>query len=375
MNPRITLKPLDAYFLGGERNFYYGDIVSQLSLREPYFIRSNKLLSQSAAFGVLRYLGIHAPLSSFDISDDSDNIGLESYQITRANQKFGRISRIFPVLLADENGKRYVPVPRNQLPVKWSGDEVGAFLPFQSFQKAVTLDGIRYLPTEYDGKRSFDGAYLLCLEDGTVRKSPFTTQVRVGINRRNQRTGNGPGGFFKKEYVVLKDSFSFQFDAQVEDSFFYHADATVYIGQGHSPFAAHVVQVRDAAPIRLPACCQPAGRSWESVTALSDLYFPGSMEKLKKRCSLMLADSRDYRTFSTNHKASTTKGRFTKGQFGLKLIPAGSVFLFLGTQEQTAAQQANAFCAYWTSLEGYDQAKTAGFNQLYCTAHTENGGN
>lgn len=104
---KIVMKPLDAYFLGGERNAAHENSPTQRTQRNPYLIHSNRMLSQSAAFGALRYLGIRSPKPSFRLEpEDRANIGAESYQITSEGQKFGKIHCISPVLLVDRQGQR-----------------------------------------------------------------------------------------------------------------------------------------------------------------------------------------------------------------------------------------------------------------------------
>lgn len=321
---QIKLTPLDAFFLGGERNNDYGDS-TPLSQRKPYFIRSEHMPSQSALLGVLRYLGIRSPEASFRLTpEDQANIGACSFQLTQQNQQFGRIRRLFPLMLTDETGKRYIPAPR------WYLSDGKLFRDFSAVQ---TPEGERYLPTEYDEKKA-PYEQFLCLGDGSLITDVFSTEVRVGINRIYQRkdeTDDTPSGFFKKEYIRLRDGLSFLCYAEVEDDFFAHHSTVVYMGQGQTPFAAEMTPV-DTVDLTLPTMLRSIsldGRETDicSAVALSDCYLE-SIESWKQRCMLMIAGSKIYRGFSTCYNATQQTGRYKKQACALHLVPAGSVFLF-----------------------------------------------
>lgn len=384
MKLNITLTPLGAYFLGTERNASYKDETnSQQSELNPYFIRSGKYPSQSALLGILRYVGIQNPDQTFSIRNDIDNIGKESYDLLSKSQSFGRIQNISCLMLTDEAGRRYIPAPRNHRPAKWKKDkndvESAEFSPFNEFSAVKTLDSVRYYPTQYNEKEAWDDAELLCLEDGRLYKSPFDTKVQVGINRQSQKLDEDKrtvSGFFKKEYTVLKKGFSFRFSAEVENDFFYHPQTVAYVGQGHSPFAVRIEKVeeepKDNKPV-MPVNCVPASvkvngkaQSVCYAVALSDCYYPGDIEALRKMCSFMMADYRSYRVFTTNYadeSAESAPKRYRKHDEALKLLKAGSVFFFFGADGQTPEVQRNAFVNALT----LSHPQKAGFNQLYPT--------
>ncbi len=101
---RIILKPMEPYFLGSERSARYGDS-SQLSLTDPYYLISEKLPSQTSLFGVLRYLGIRNPKTSFHLSpEDKEIIGDHSFTVEgtpSSTPEFGKISKISPLMIYD----------------------------------------------------------------------------------------------------------------------------------------------------------------------------------------------------------------------------------------------------------------------------------
>lgn len=384
MKLNVTLTPMGAYFLGTERNASYdGEKNSQQSELNPYFIRSGKYPAQSALLGILRYVGIQNPSADFSIRRDADNIGQESYDLlSAAPQSFGKIHSVSNLMLTDRDARHYIPAPRNHLPIEdkdWEENkdhvESAEFCPFTKFSAVNTIDNVRYYPTEYDEKKAWDDAELLCLEDGRLYNSPFESRVQVGINRQPQtldkkdRTVNG---FFKKEYTVLKKGFSFFFTAEVEDDFRYHPQTVAYVGQGQSPFAVSI-EKNENAIIGIPAQCVPAsvtvngkGQRVCYAVAMSDCYYPHDISDLKEKCSFMMADTRSYRVFTTNYTTGdprSTRNRYKKHDEALRLLKAGSVFLFFGTDEQTPEAQAAAFV---NELK-LAQPVIAGFNQLHTT--------
>ena len=194
----------------------------------------------------------------------------------------------------------------------------------------------------------------------------------MGINRQSQRTEEEKlelNGFFKKEYIILNKGYSFLFYAQVEDHFPVRANTVAYVGQGRTPFAVHMEAVGedDRKPL-IPACCVPdvvqvngEKKPVCCCVALSDCYYPGDNAELRSACSLMLAESRDYRVFTTNYQARGNQKRYRKHECGLKLLQAGSVFLFFGSDTQTPAEQMAEFRA----RVHQPHAEIAGFNQFY----------
>lgn len=373
MELKITMTPMAPYFLGTERNAsYIGEHNSQLSELKPYFIRSAKLPSQSALFGVLRYLGIEKPRSDFSLSDqDKMNIGKSSYNLLSAANDYGRIHSISPLMLADREDRRYIPAPRNHQPATIK-DNCSPFVPFDEFCAVASMDGDRYLPSQYDEKDAWHGVQFLCLDDGKLYGSLFQTQVRVGINRQNQRRNEEEqevSGFFKKEYVILKSGYSFLFYANVDAAFWYKPDSIAYVGQGRSPFAVHMEEVKPGVrQIAIPSSCTPprvkVNGKEQAVcyaVALSDCFYDDEIAKLRGSCSLVMAESRDYRVFTTNYKAQSNQNRYRKHEHGLKLLQAGSVFLFFGGEGQTPQEQMEEF----KRLVHQPHAGIAGFNQFY----------
>ena len=396
----IKLKPLDAYFFGGERNMRFEDNNHvQLAQRRPYFISSNALPSQSALFGALRYLGIESPDASFGIDGDVDNIGERSYDLTDLDRNdYGRILNLSPLFLVCDDPKaqtHYLPAPRSRHSVELK-DGKADYMPFAQYTQIQTIDGERWLPEEYNEKTAFDGADFICLETGKLRGDLISSQVRVGINRTIQnnddteeerkgffnqvrvginRTIQNNGdtkeerkGFFKKEYKVLDKDFSFLFYAAVSDGPVRFHSRPVFMGQGRTPFEAVVTRVSEMPRLKEGLCIFPTHASIgktdgadqtpeAGIWLTSDLYYMGDIRDLKKNCDLMIAASRDYRTFTTRKKAD--QGRYEKGKEALRLIQAGGAFLFFGDE---AAQRMENFEKALEDRIECKHARIAGFN-------------
>lgn len=377
MKLEIKLRPLESYFLGSERCAPFGEYLTQRSLQNPYFLRSNQTPAQSALFGVLRYLGIQNPQADYSIKHSEANIGPRSFDLlAQEPQSFGKIRSIGALMLADGQGRHYLPAPMNHRAVEFKGEKTAVFQPYQVFTTAwAGPREARWLPQEYSEKDQ-DQARFLCIETGELIASPFGTHIRVGINRTGWRKADAmeQGGFFKRECVFLKEGFSFVFQAEVEDDFWFAPQRTVWIGQGQSPFAATVEKIEAFQSFAPLGACFPKeilldGKPCPAryALAVSDVFFDGELTALKERCRLMLAGSRDYRVFTTNYQAANSKQRYRKHPEVLRLFSAGSVFLCSddGQMEQ--------FREILESGRHFESGKTAGFNQLYYSGLAEGG--
>lgn len=333
MHLKILLKPLEPYFFGGERNQAFTDGTnSELSEQNPYFIRSNRFPSQTTLFGLLRYLGIENPDPSYRI--DPNVIGAQSYSLF-GDRSYGMIHSISPLLLQDDKGDLYLPAPRNRMAAKWQEDpeNTAPYHPFTHYTRVSTLDGIRLLPADdYNEKTAYDGADIINLHDGSLRRNVFLSQIRVGINRRAQRSDSSLSGFFKKQYYTLSKEYSFVFFADVADAFPFRANRVVFVGQGRTPLSVKIEKCEEP-NFQYPAVCFSGGLT---AIAQSDVFCPGTLAELRERCALVMAELKDHRQFTTNAQASNTASRYSKARESLKLIPAGSVFIFTDTNQLAA---------------------------------------
>ena len=381
---KITLTPMEPYFLGGERNaFFEGTNNTKQSERKPYFIRSETLPSQTTLFGITRFLGIRNPKENFALSKaDKDYIGPYSYQLLEDAGEFGKIDSISPLVLERqcENGQslHYIPAPRNHITNK------NPLQLYRSFESAETMDGERWVPTEYDAKE-YEPSMFVCIENGEMIAAPFQTQVRVGIQRRERKRAGNPGeekgDFFKKEYVVMDRDFSFVWYVHLKEDAFgpengisgftQEGQRLVFVGQGKTGFSARWENEKDAfddfegklkrffiSPVTVTDQNRETEHPvWYAYIA-SDLYYSGELKALRQNCVFALADTRDHRSFTTNENAKTAQERYKKGLENIKLLKAGSVFLFKDEKQK------EGFRKLLEASEHFAHGKTAGFNHI-----------
>lgn len=367
---KIQLTPKAPYFLGNERSQHYQDNRTQRGLLDPYYIPSNELPAQSALFGVLRYLGIHEPTPQFSQTpEDRARIGTKSFDLYTPGPTFGMIQRISPLMLYSRtDGRRYLPAPGILSAAVHAEKE-------NQYTAVQTLDGERWLPDSYSSKESRFGRFL-CPEHQTLIDAPFRKIVRVGIGRRKK-------DYFKREYVILEDGFSFLFYAATEDGFQPSQEKIVLLGRGKAPFAVQITRTEEelqdtllpipvAEGIRksLPSQVTVNGETRTACYGYicSDTLYEGDLEALRQSCCLLMGTTRDYRVFTTNYEAERfigsgdrnaapkDKGRYIKGEEVLKLLPAGTVLIFRDGTQQTVCQELLSHSAR------FENGQIAGFN-------------
>ncbi|MBQ8515321.1 MAG: hypothetical protein IJ496_07975 [Ruminococcus sp.] len=374
----ITLKPQEPYFFGTDRNVAYGSTTIQRAQMNPYYIKSANIPSQSALFGVLRYLGIADPKMDFSLSpEDKLNIGEKSFSLLKREQTFGRIRRISPLFLMDNQSRKYVPAPLNHAAKSMSKPEdhheiaKAAFEPYDKFsaiKQPIGCTTERYLPMQHDDKNWDDGMFVRIDDQKPVLIGHlFTTQTRVGINRDAKKKGKEAeqSGFFKKDYIQLHPDFSFAFYADLEDEMSLPEQRMVCIGKGRTGFLA------EAKP------AEQDDVSWEKLKTVfpekavlddhsctlhylyvqSDLWYSGDWQRLKESCCLMLANISEYRAFTTNYdKNVSMTQRYKKEQTLLRMIGAGAVFVC------SSAGQREELIKMLESSENFEHGQTAGYN-------------
>lgn len=323
---KISLKPLEPYFFGNERNLFYEGINAKVQTKATsYFVKSEDTPLQSTLFGVLRYMGIVEKNASFKLSQtDIENIGAYSFQLKKKGQSFGKIKQISSLYLEDENDELYIRVPADQEQFEESDTEK-IYKGFQTFSEnpVATQNGTRYIPKVNLKEGFFDG--YMRVEDGLCVPSSMIFQriVRTGINI-NEKTD----AFFKKEYCFL-NGFRFVFYAEVEDDFPKIKDSYVKMGQGKTAFSVKVTELagekyheKELTGIRVSS---PFPTKAEKVVLLSETYVQ-DVKELYACCYFVHSDTRDYRAMETVYNAKNQRQRYKKQEVLLKLLKAGSVF-------------------------------------------------
>ena len=405
---RIVLTPLAPYFLGGERGLKYDDNDTQMSKGEKYYIKSNLMPNQSSLFGVLRFLGIENPDSSF--ARDPNRIGTDSYRLDNAsNQDFGMIKKISPLYLMRKEDENEPPAENDKENKKNKNEGDNLYFPAPMLIAAMdsgnskknnqyecleTDCGSRWLPLFYSEKDA-ELFRFIHLSDGKLLDkeiNPFRYQTRVVINRKrdyNNGISTYPEkdkDFLKKDYVIL-DGFRFVFYAKVGEGLFDFSqekiiNKSVFIGQGKCPFAAEISDAEDFGEkmisLDAPAFSQKVGKQLgKPVTVsrqkkdccyaflVSDMFYEGSMDELKKHCVYAMTAQKQYRVFTTNYKAREAvsgnkgNGRFVKQNEVLHLLQAGSTFVF------ESREQMKNFKAYIETMPFFAHGQIAGFNGIF----------
>lgn len=349
---KISLKPLEPYFFGNERNLFYEGVNAKTQSKSSgYFVKSENTPMQSTLFGVLRYMGIIEKRIDFKLNqNDIENIGMSSFQLRKKEQSFGRIRQISSLYLEDENGELYIRVPFDQEAFK-EDDTRRVYQGFQKFldTPVMTQNGMRYIP-KINLKDGFCDGYMRvrdgkCISDPEIFKRII--QTGISINKKSD-------AFFKKEYCFLMD-FSFTFYAEVEDEFPEIKDVCVKMGQGKTAFAVNVVELRDQTyqqkelegmriSSRFPVDAQ-------KIVLLSDSYVQ-DLKELYACCYFVHTDTRDYRAMETVYHAKNQRQRYKKQEVLLKLLKAGSVFWVRPEKQET----------FMRLIEDKD-AQIAGFNR------------
>ena len=305
----VTLTPQEPYFFGNEKTFLFEKEKNQGQRGNSYFIRSERTPLQSTLMGLMRY--ILMPYKDFDHADENAPvIGKESFKIDAENQSFGVIKSLSPLFLM-KNGEKYIVAPFDCKP------NVSAYTPFSNYKRINTVDGEKLFTPDYDPKEGISDSYMK-LSDGVIVPSYdiFGKETRVG-NLKSER-GNNKKGFFKKEYVYLKDDFCFAFYAELDDSAVIPEEKTqAFLGQGKSLFTVAFIEQENTLESEVKKLL-PEGVSY----CLSDVFADA---EILKHSQFSIVETRDYRAYMTN-----PGGRITKDSVLYKLIKAGSVFFVNG---------------------------------------------
>lgn len=357
MLAKMTLTPRSPYFFGGEQNAGFGFTKSA-----PYFIRSEKIPTQTSVLGLARYsvlkryglladrLGMAKALPPQVRQQQDAYIGSSSFSFMNEAQSFGCIEEISPVFLEFE-GVLYGRCPLNHV----QQEEQNTYRPFSIERKNGWMDGRdawvsqpRYNPKQgcYNGWVSLDGKQKLAADEGI-----FLPQEQVGIIR--SEAGVQEEGFFKKEYINLKKGWRFVYFIAVKALADLPEQAVVQMGQAKSLFYM---------------TCEPAEVDWRTLPghlranigydgfvyyAVSDCRPGISSSGLYRLCDLAVTQVRPFRSLVTNREAQSYYRSMQKTQ-RFDLLRSGSVF-YVPRENQSNFESVFRQAAY----------QQVGFNQLF----------
>lgn len=324
MKKLIKLTPLEPYFFGGETIFNGSE-------KNVYYTKSEMMMSQTTAFGVLRYLGIIDRSDDFKLSQESINqIGNQSFLLTSINEKYGMINGISEVFVMDKDNNKYLPMP---------------------------LDSYRYLMKEnyeyvygeytYDKKQS-DTYGFINIKDCTKAISyydVFASEHRIGIRKQSNDFNKE---FFKKEMAKMNEGYSFGFVCDVEDNFKFDKDGLVYLGTGKSLFRCEIL---DDIDVDCPAITNNMLEG--TYYCASNLYLADDGYSKLETCidrNESLIIYKHQRTFET--KYDNGKKAYIRGDNIYNLIGAGSIL------------KVTNLTIFKELIDNNKNVKIAGFNQI-----------
>lgn len=326
------LKPLEPFFLGGERTFdFSGEAGGKSEDKTSYYIRSEKWPNQSTILGTMRFLVLkkHNLLHDRDKENEAnekDYIGEHSFILSNKEQNYGKIKEISPVFLMDKDDNIWIRTPYNQKVKKDKDNYNTSYVPMERWDKTMdTYLGKVRLLKDYNTKDGLTDSVMNLTDRSiiNVESGVLKDFERVGIARQSDEEG-----FFKKQYWSMNERFSFAFYCKAEEMAFERLEI-VYLGQGKSAFQFTAEESKTDDPLNSLAgpirnCYTGSDEFWY---ALSDVYLESidnkafSIVKKKYFRSLVQANS--------TKNVDNISFRMSKKMSRLyELIEAGSVFYY-----------------------------------------------
>lgn len=362
-----TLKPLDIYFLGGERNFQFGKAKS--SDKVEYYLKSEYLPQQSTLVGMLRFMMLSkAGLLNEDgfVRDDivraanreknashsaaqDELIGKSGFHANakKALEDYGKLYEVGPLFVVkrtEDGNHRLVRTPLNHK----KGADVKSYQPFHMKSGYRTGNGNNMiLPIDYCAKDGIEDSYIDIDDGGRIYgiDEIFGEKEHTRIGRSLDEDG-----YFKMMYRYLKDGYSFGFYSRIEEDTLPENGITC-IGQGKSAFDFQLTGTEGNGMAslldsihNLPGCPDVS-----VYLALSDLFMDiGEKDECHFRYSIV--ENKTFRTLNhTEAKDDYLTSRKKSKLF--QLVRAGSVFYINPSEED-----------YFLSMLDQPGLKQVGFN-------------
>ena len=328
----IELTPIEPYFLGDDRTTHFREQDLRRIGTRTYFIRSERLPSQTTLFGILRYLGIKNKTMNYDLGDSANDVGPESFRFNADEQTFGKIKCISPLFIINQYGQKLVRTPVNH--IIESNDIVKIqYTPFNRFWTVPVTDGKKtyenqIIPLDYNSKDYLTDSFM-DIKTGAIIKS---SDLFYDIERTGIDTNKSDDAYFKMLFVNLKEGCRFAFYATLDDDFPEITDRHVYMGRRKS---AMEVAVTASDGNGWKECTKAISRVISNFTypylyCASDIYLKQAttsnpMDELLSCCIFSVIQTTTVREFITQYTKVDQKERFTKSNELYRLIEAGSV--------------------------------------------------
>lgn len=335
---KITFTPSGPYFFGNEKSFAFD---TEKKSAPIYFIKGEKMPYQTTLFGSLRYMLLHK--KGFRHLNDEENIeavGKASFNIEHneaTHQEFGCIKQMSAVLLC-RGDELFIPTPFDH---NANSDDKN-YTPFTEYEDIKSRENQdAFYPIEYKAKKGISDSFM-SLADMHLETDLFTTDVRIGINRKNVKDG-----FFKREFICLKKGFSFCVFAKIDNDKLNGKNDIVTMGQTKIPFAVKFESLKDQSfdlteyvknTLKQKSVCK------KRIYCISDTL---ACDNLYNNHHFAIVKTRDFRNLKTSGSG------FFKDSHLHHLISAGSVF-FPKDNVSHPSKDTNE----------YKNAEIVGFNQI-----------
>ncbi len=350
---RLTFTPTEPYFFGNEKTFRFADAKIAGQFDNPYFIRSELIPAQTTLFGAVRYLLLNDRIPAFTAYPENykDRIGESSFRLDASEkQSFGIIHNISPLFLQYRKTESAdTSLPEEGIYVRTPLDHLEGQNAYTPFRRApLTEEGKepkREFAENYDVKKGLTDSYMHISSGKIVESSEiFRSVTRIGISKKQSEDA-----FFKKEYRMLNDGWSFGIYLTLNqpEGENLSVDSVVFLGQNKAAFRVEYQQEENQIKEQVSTLLKP-----NTVYCLGDTFAGSSIYPNFTFAAVL---TRDHRTYETRLDSRTGKVRIGKGSTLYKLIRAGSVFWY---------DQASLNTDKINRLFANPNASTIGMNQI-----------
>jgi len=330
---KVTLKPLDWFFFGGESTLDNG-------VKQSYIAHSEVFPQQTTLLGVLRYQLLkqkgwlwgkeHDEKPSR--SDVDSLIGENSFSMEDVNQKFGRIKCLSPVFIEEDKNERvsnpFYPVPLTKDYRLTFDSNVSVYLNGQ-MKKYLINDNNTFDPKKYSNYIRYQG------KDGRelVIDDIFVPRIQIGITKNTdygQEEDDDKNRFFKREMLKFKtDEFCFAFYVELDEEL---KNDYVFLGAERSCFKMNVEPQVDATGV-----CQiyldnhPSKSERGRIELLSPTYIE-NLDALNDICDFHWSYQSQFRNLAMvkdgRGKLNSGAISYNRKETSFHFLSAGSVLFF-----------------------------------------------
>ena len=333
----VTLKPIDAFFFGGERGFGFYDRKDKKKELENNIIKSMKFPQQTSILGMLRkeVLVIKKLIKEDWNYDDSDrkeiytSIGKKSFDLNEKEQDFGAIKNISPVFIAQltENAHKFLMgIPKDHDKLSETAETM-KYTPLRFNKKYKCKCNVSeeiYLPINFDAKKGISEDFI-DISNGCIVKSEdiFKVHNYIGINVNHNKMTDDNSLFrlvkykFNYDMKYKKQDKVFIFTVEIEDSLFNEEQINklqsytnvVSLGGESSYFSMKFEKV-DFHIIDKIKCLNNESECYKKLVLISDTYI--NNDDYNKYCEHSIANSIDFRNIARYEYKNTKENYYYK---------------------------------------------------------------